>query len=195
MTVKLYLFAALLGLSAAVQAQTDNTTSGKSEISGNCPGKHNLYLSTLFTGRVMSVKYEFHLKQHQRGLGAFAGIGVAPTYVEPEKHAILDEMMAIQRLRLAVPFGINYLVGKPNKGHRLEFGVGFTYVDGDVPFFDDEITPCTWLMTGTLAYRYYALRNRFMTKIAFTPMMSLTGSPSSNGSVIPWFEAGVGIRL
>jgi len=83
MTVKFYLFTALLGLSLATQAQ--NTTTDNTSKPGNPLGSHNVYLSGMFAGQVLSLNYEYRFRPLQRKFGVYAGLGFASTYVEKKE--------------------------------------------------------------------------------------------------------------
>jgi hypothetical protein len=201
MTVKFYLFFALLGLSVITQAQT--TSSVDTLKFDNRLGRHNVFLSGMFAGQVVSLNYEYHFRPLQRKFGVYAGVGFASTYVKKEEKRSAsvfyggdwfgdwDDIGKFQALRLAIPFGFNYMIGKKTTPNRFELGLGFTYVDGDVMLFDDVISNNTWLMNGTVAFRKYYFHHRVMWRVSFTPVVSLTGGTR----VIPWGECSIGVRL
>lgn len=195
MTVKLYLFCALLGLSVVTQAQTSTSslTLSKPE---NRQGTQAVYLGFFGDGLFISANYEIHFKPGQRGWGIHAGIGYTPGYGKVEyfrdslgtKHA-KDGKYAD---KLTIPFGVNYLIGKKTRPHRLELGVGFTYMNGDSELFDQETTRFTWLLVSKVAYRRFYFNNRLVWRVAFTPVISLNGK---EGFACPWLEGSIGIRF
>lgn len=201
MTVKLYLFCALLGLSVTTQAQTRNPVNAAKF--DNRLGRHNVYLSGMFAGQVVSLNYEYRFRPLQRKFGVYAGIGFASTHIEKKEDTIPHGLYGgdwfgdwgnigkFQKLRLAIPFGFNYMIGKKTTPNRFELGLGFTYVDGDVMLFDDVITNNTWLLNGTVAFRKYYFHQRVMWRVSFTPVISLTGGTAP----IPWGECSIGVRL
>ncbi|HEY0608006.1 MAG TPA: hypothetical protein VGD35_00090 [Chitinophaga sp.] len=200
MTVKLFLFTALFGLSVAAQAQTTTSLN-----TGNDLGRHNVYLNAMLAGQVVSVNYEFRLQPHQRGLGVYGGIGISPMHVQwrpegqydthdiygPDWMEEFGDLFKFESIKMAVPLGVNYLFGAPEKSTRFELGLGVTYVEADVLLFDDTIIPYTWILNATAGIRHYYSDNRFMWKVAFAPVMSLTRGTAP----VPWFEGGVGLRF
>lgn len=202
MTVKRFLLTTLLGLSVAAQAQ--KTTNTSLDISNDL-GRHNVYLNAMLAGQVVSVNYEFRLQPHQRGLGVYGGLGIAPMHVRwwpgggydthdiygPEWLEEFGDLFKFESIKFAAPLGVNYLFGAAEKTTRFELGLGVTYVEADVLLFDDMIIPYTWLLNATAGFRHYYFDNRLMWRIAFVPVMSLTRGTAP----VPWFEGSVGLRF
>lgn len=192
MIVKLYCLTALLWLLSVAQAQT--TTAQKlDKPAAGIPGHHTVYLGALGGGLLFSANYEFRFRTDQLGWGIHAGIGAGPGYrmarlYYTDSAGTLKEEGTRNPLELTIPFGVNYLIGR--KGHRVEFGVGATYMNGDAAVFDEKTTKHTWMITTTIAYRYY-FRNGLMLRAGITPILSVSGS----GAPVPWPDAGIGMRF
>ena len=197
MTVKFYFFAALLGLSAAVQAQTSASQTLIKPTTDNSLGQQTVYLGVMGSGILLSAHYDVRFQPNQLGWGIHAGVGYAPTLDDYDVYTYLDaegNYRSEQRNippKLTIPFGLSYLMGKADKPHRLELGMGATYMNGDAELFDDVTSADTWLLVATIGYRRYYFGNRLMWKIAFTPVVSLSG----RGIPVPYAEGGIGIRF
>lgn len=197
MTVKFYLFAALLGLSAAVQAQTSASQTLVKPTTDNSLGQQTVYFGVMGSGILLSAHYDIRFRPNQLGWGIHAGVGYAPSlddydiysYIDAEGNYRYEERRP--PAKLTIPFGVSYLMGKADKPHRLELGMGATYMNGDAELFDDVTTVDTWLLVATIGYRRYYFGNRLMWKIAFTPAVSLSG----RGIPVPYAEGGIGIRF
>jgi hypothetical protein len=192
MTVKRYFLTALLGLFVAAHAQTSSAQT-LVKPAANGLGHHTVYLGAFGGGLLFSANYEFRFRADQLGWGIHAGIGGGPGYKVARLYytddaGTLKEEGSTSPLALTIPFGVNYLIGR--KGHRVEFGVGATYMNADAAIFDEETTKHTWMLTATVAYRYY-FRNGLMLRAGITPVLSVSGS----GSPIPWPDGGIGIRF
>lgn len=197
MTVKLYLLAALLVLSAAVQAQTTATQTLIKPTTDNSLGQHTVYFGVMGSGILFSAHYDFRFKANQLGWGIHAGVGYAPTLDDYDIYAYTDAEGNYRYeehrnpSKLTIPFGVSYLIGKADKPHRLELGMGATYMNGDAELFDDVTSTDTWLLVATIGYRRYYFGNRLMWRVAFTPVVSLSG----RGIPVPYAEGGIGIRF
>lgn len=197
MTVKFYLLTALLGFSAAAQAQTTPAKTPVTSTIDNSLGQHTVYFGVMGSGILLSAHYDFRFKPNQLGWGVHAGIGYAAGIEETTTYYYTDSLGGYQYEerrnppKLTIPFGVSYLMGKADKPHRLEFGFGATYMNGDAEIFDDKTTPDAWLLVATIGYRRYYFGNRMMWKIAFTPVISLAGA----GYPLPYAEGGIGIRF
>lgn len=197
MTVKLYFFAALLGLAATLHAQT--TPSSKVlHRSEDLFGNQTMSLGILHAGPSLSVNYDIRFGPNQLGWGIHAGIGYTlgttdSYYVRSKDSLRKDYTREISYPnKVIVPVGVSYVMGKPRRPHRLEFGLGVTYMSNDAELFDQETTRYTWLLVSKVAYRRYYFNKRFTWSVAFTPLISLNGD---GAQPLPWFECGVGIRL
>ncbi|GAA0528394.1 hypothetical protein [Chitinophaga japonensis] len=191
MTAKFYVSAALLWLTLTAQAQTPVTSPAAWQPDKS---RHSIYAGIMGGGVFLSLHYELRLQPDQLGWGARIGIGYAPGY-EETKHIRGDSGVWITSnqhypSKLTIPFNVNYLLGKAGSPHRLELGLGLTYMDGDAKLFDQVTTRHTWLVMGTVGYRRFYFHNRLMWKIAFTPVISLDADYP-----LPYAEGGIGLRF
>ncbi|WP_298736574.1 hypothetical protein [uncultured Chitinophaga sp.] len=197
MNLKLYFLAALLGLTAAVQAQTTVAPTTLKAATDNSLGQQTIYLGVMGSGILLSAHYDLRFQPNQLGWGIHAGIGYAPTlddyrvfsYANPDGSYSYEQRYV--PAKLTVPFGVSYLMGQAKKPHRLELGIGATYMNGDAELFDTVTSTDTWLLVATIGYRRYYFGNRLMWKVAFTPVVSL----SWKGIPVPYAEGGIGIRF
>jgi len=174
--VKGYFSVLLLLLCGVVRAQT---TTGPDELKGY----NSLYFSLMGPGNFYSLHYDVRFQPNYLGVGARVGVGSTLGYTDSHyRHPA----------HLTIPFGLNYLFGKANRGGRLEVGVGFTYVDGDALWFDNRTTNYYWLACPSVAYRHYYFNNHLMWKVGFTPIVSLT---EYGGYPVPWAEGSIGIAF
>jgi hypothetical protein len=145
-------------------------------------------------GLFLSLHYDLRFQPDQRGWGAHAGIGYVFGGYRDFYYAENDMIVTRRRhypTKLTIPFGFNYLLGKENSPHRLELGMGATYMNGDSRMFDEKkYTTNTWLLVGTVGYRRVYLNGPLMWKVAFTPVMSLHSEYP-----LPWAEGSIGIRF
>lgn len=197
MTVKLYFFAALLGLAAAVQAQTTSSSKVSARFE-NLLGNQTVYLGIMGSGVFLSANYDIRFSPNQLGWGIYAGIGYTPGFDNTGSYRDYRDSLLEWKTRsydypdkLTVPFGVSYLMGNAYSPHRVEFGLGFTYMNGDSELFDQKTTSCTWLLIPKVAYRRYYFDKRLMWRVGLTPIVSLSGSEFP----FPWLEGGIGIRL
>jgi opacity protein-like surface antigen len=198
MTAKCYLLAALLVLSsAALQAQTTAPQTLLKPTVDNSLGQQTVYLGVMGSGIMLSAHYDIRFQPNQLGWGIHAGVGYAPTLDDYTIYSYVDaegNYQYTQRrnpAKLTIPFGLSYLMGKADRPHRLELGIGATYMNGDAELFDDVTSVNTWLLVATIGYRRYYFGNRLMWKIAFTPVVSLEGK----GIPVPYAEGGIGVRF
>jgi hypothetical protein len=195
MTVKFYLFFVFLGLSAAVHAQTasPSATLPKSE---KHFGNQTVYLGFLGNGLFISANYDIRFGSDELGWGVHAGIGYTPGYDKLEHYRDSLVMKYTKEGKyadkLTIPVGVSYVLGKKNRPHRVEFGLGITYMNGDSELFDQETTRFTWLLVSKAGYRRYYFNSHFMWKVSLNPLISLNGA----GSVpLPWLEGGIGLQF
>ena len=192
MPAKCYLSVLLLLLCSAASAQTKNDfyRSWPRELKGY----QTVYYSFLGPGCFNSLNYELRFQPDRLGLGARIGIGNTIAYWDddlPEEPG--DKVTSTYHsTRLTVPLGVNYLFGRAARPHRLELGLGVTYVHGDAVIFDEHTTRYAWLLNMTVGYRCYSFKNRLMWKLAITPIMSTT---RYGGYPVPWAEASIGFNF
>ncbi|HEU4553105.1 MAG TPA: hypothetical protein VFS25_09730 [Chitinophaga sp.] len=186
MTVKCYCSVVLLLLCGAVHAQTTVQ-------SNELKGYNSVYFSLMGPGNFYSLHYDVRFQPNYLGVGVRIGVGSTLGYTE--SHYSGDESRNINNrhpAHLTIPFGLNYLFGKADRGGRLEVGVGFTYVDGDALWFDSRTTSSAWLACPSVAYRHYYFNNHLMWKVGFTPIVSLT---EYGGYPVPWAEGSIGLAF
>jgi hypothetical protein len=130
----------------------------------------------LGNGAIYSLNFDSRLKKGRRdGLGYRIGFGY---FNYKDSTPGLEENIRLT----AIPLDVNYLLGK-RKG-ALELGIGTTFfaarLNGNAYSFDDTdkvgLEPFSIQSNGfvgfvNLAYRYRSIKNGFMFKAAFTPII------------------------
>jgi hypothetical protein len=142
---------------------------------------------TAFAG----VNYDIRFTGRENGIGARAGLGVIPQYVEYRTINGSKQRTEYRPTILSIPFGLNYVIGK--KKHFVEVGGGMTYLTGDSLWYDDVTTTYTWLGWWGVNYRLN-MRNRISMRAGLSGFIS-SEFGSKLSSRIPVPEWSIGYRF
>lgn len=147
-------------------------------------------LEVLGTGSLFSIKFDTRVIKKENGPGFSIGIGGTPLGVIGES--------CNSGFQLAIPLGLNYLVGK-NK-LLLELGAGFTPVlvsgtkvycfpvPGEkIDFFNEDMSSYWHVLAG---YRYQPVGTKGLTYRLFISPLFQTDFPAKF-----WGGGSIGIRL
>jgi len=193
MPAKCYLSVLLLLLCGAASAQKQTRAEFYRSWPRELKGYQAVYYSFLGPGCFNSLNYELRFHPDRLGLGVRVGIGNTISYWEDDMPDSTGKVNSSHNTtKLTVPLGINYLFGRAARPHRLELGLGITYVHGDAVIFDEHTTRYAWLLNLTVAYRRYSFKNRLNWKLGITPMMSTT---RYGGYPLPWAEGSIGFNF
>ncbi len=147
-------------------------------------------IEALGPASLFSIKLDSRFAKRENGLGFNIGIGGAPLGTFGES--------CNAGFQLAIPFGLNYLVGRQN--HLLELGTGYVPTisggtkvfclpePGSKPdFFSEEMTSYWYLLAG---YRYQPIRKKGITyRLFISPLIQ------NNFPVKFWGGGSIGLRL
>ncbi|MBO9729149.1 MAG: hypothetical protein J7623_10985 [Chitinophaga sp.] len=136
-------------------AQTPSSTDSTANFSKKTSDTYKQVISVVFAGPAcgMSLQYDIRFNGTSTGLGARAGIGYVPKYIEGhEEWKGRPSYENIYKPKATIPVGLNYVLA-PSVKHMIEFGVGVTYVCGDSLWYDDITTSYAWLGWISMNYR------------------------------------------
>ena len=147
-------------------------------------------LEAFGTGSLFSIKFDSRITKNENGVGFSVGIGGSPLGVLGKS--------CNSGFQLAIPVGLNYLIGK-NK-HLFELGVGGVpmLVSGTkvfcIPepgskasFFGEDLTGYWYMLAG---YRFQPVHKKGLTyRLFISPLLQ------NNFPVKLWGGGSVGIRL
>ncbi len=175
-----------------IQIKEDPKPSIKFQTKGGY--SHAVYLELFGNGIIYSVNYDKRLKKGKRsGWGMKVGYGYATLKA---LDTALNKYTKITYI--GIPFGVNYLT----KGKRsfVELGTGITLlsihqnnsnasIDSlDVPIVDAlDIKAKGFIATANIEYRYQTLKNGFIFRIGFMPIIFPT--------VIPYYGVSFGYHF
>lgn len=129
----------------------------------------SLYLELGGNALLYSINYDKLISDDfglRAGFMAFAAVGSSSAVVA-----------------VGVPVLANYFVGEGN--HRLELGLGFTYMAGSVGVADVAAEGSGIMPTGSIAYRYQPVDGGFFFKVGFSPI-------KTEYEFLPWGGLGLG---
>lgn len=86
-------------------------------------------------------------------------------------------------LAIGVPFTGSYFIGKGN--HRLEIGVGFLYLSGEVGAHRVSGKVAGISPTGIIGYRFHPIDGKTLFKVGFTPIYI-------SNKFLPWGGLSIG---
>lgn len=147
-------------------------------------------LEAFGTGSLFSIKFDSRILKKENGIGFSIGIGGSPLGVLGES--------CNSGFQLAIPVGLNYLIGKTK--NLLELGVGIVPIIVSstkvfcLPkpgikedFFSENMDAYTYLLAG---YRFQPVhKKRFTYRLFISPLLQ------KNFAVKFWGGGSVGIRL
>ncbi len=133
-----------------------------------------IYVEFAGQGLFYSVNYETRFSRKTDGLGARVGA------------SYLDGITTI-------PINLNFLLGKEDKNHFLELGLGLTFIWYDeAEQFGDKSIKQDIMGATTIMYRYHPRLGKFFFKVGVTPMYGYIDSESSEKQLFPWFGIAFG---
>ena len=133
-----------------------------------------VYVEFIGQGLFYSVNYETRFSNKTDGLGARVGA------------SILDGVAT-------VPINLNILLGKEDKNHFLELGLGATFVwYGEAEEFGNKSIKEDIMGAATIMYRYHPRLGKFFFKVGITPLYGYLDSDSSERQLFPWFGIAFG---
>ena len=147
-------------------------------------------LEAFGTGSLFSIKFDSRITKNENGVGFSVGIGGSPL-------GVLEESCN-SGFKLAIPVGLNYLIGKTK--NLLELGVGGVpmLVSGTkvfclqtprskASFFGEDLTGYWYMLAG---YRFQPVHKKGLTyRLFISPLLQ------KNFPVKLWGGGSVGIRL
>ncbi len=147
-------------------------------------------IEALGPASLFSIKLDSRFAKRENGLGFNIGVGGAPLGIFGES--------CNSGFQLALPVGLNYLVGKQN--HLLELGTGYvpilisgtkvfciTEPGGKPDFFSDDMSSYWYLLAG---YRHQPIKKKgFTYRLFISPLLQ------TNFPVKFWGGGSIGIRL
>lgn len=147
-------------------------------------------IESLGPGSLFSIKFDTRFAKRENGLGFNIGIGGAPLGMFGQS--------CNSGFQLALPFGLNYLVGKQN--HLLELGTGYVPTisggtkrfclpeAGTKPdFFSEDMSSYWYLLSG---YRYQPAPKKGVTYRLFISPLLRTNFPLKF-----WGGGSIGLRF
>jgi hypothetical protein len=127
--------------------------------------RKSLFVETYTKSRFLTATFDMRVaKNRNDGFGITGGAGIGNEYLSD---ATTDNISPYKRM-LALPIGINYIVGR--KSHGLEVGAGIT---PQIPLqhVRNGIRYSGTLYTSRIGYRFQPVNEGFIGRLAWNPVM------------------------
>ncbi len=126
----------------------------------------SLYLELGGNALFYSINYDTRFAHKQDGIGAKIGVSLYRSEA------------------IAIPFHLNYIIGKNN--HGLELGAGVYAFHRFINGPDNILFP-----SGVVAYRYQPLKKHFTFRAGWTPTFAKSSGGHFDFAILGWYWPGI----